>query len=125
MDSDVRQITAWHEHGGEPPEYPETWNNAAPLLENPENFEARMTHIDGRRQLYWYENGLWWYFAGQDSTPWLNITDMAKFRYMAKTNLQVEDLVVIAGEYQLEIREVDKPETVKIKSLNLRLWIQT
>ena len=124
-------LTTWHQHGGEPASYPQNWNDAAPTVTDPENFESRITWISGWRYMTYRndDNTAWEIVAtggqtGRDSSPWQNLATQNRYRYFWRDD-RTGILVDKPGTYQIEVREVGRPETVKTKIVDVRLLIQT
>lgn len=95
-----------------PPSFPQNWNNSAPNVPDPENFEIRCTLVSGDFPL------------GSDPLDvWMNLSSNRRFYLNAYAQTNVFGAVVKTQNdcvLLFEIREVGRPEIIKSKTLRIR-----
>ena len=94
--------------------FPQDWNTLAPSAPDPQNFECRMTILSGDPlQTNFGITGVW-----------QNLSVQRFWEYwILAPKIDPDEIREVQGDWQLEIREVGRPETVKTKLLHARAYI--
>jgi hypothetical protein len=91
--------------------FPQNWNVLAPALTDPENYECRVTQVDGDVLT-----------VGTLDT-WFNCSTERQWGYAASADAFVGSGIItdtLIGNFKLQIREVGRPDTEEEKPF--RLW---
>ena len=99
---------------GVPTGFPQEWQSQAPAPSDPQNYECRMTKISG------------WTMDSGTLDTWLNCSSEHEWYVSALLAINPSPRTAIrAGEYQLDVREVGRPETVKTKRFYIEAYVET
>lgn len=98
---------------GTPTGFPQMWQSQAPAPSDPQNYECQMTKVSGDDM-----------DSGTVDT-WLNCaSDHAWYMRAFTSSNPLPVVVQSVGEYQLDVREVGRPETVKTKRFRIEAYVE-
>lgn len=101
------QINAEGYADGQRPNFPQKWNELAPNVPDPQNFECRLT-VDGDPVT----------FGSSPVGQWLNLSSVYAWSYTVEADYIPPGVVEQqVGDWTLEVREIGRPDTVKTKLL--------
>jgi len=103
-------VNSYGYRSGQDVDFPQNWNDLAPSVPDPQNFECRLTILDGDQV----------YTGSSPTGVWVNLSTMKQWSYYLELAERPDSGIVeqVNGEWQLEIREVGRPTTVKTKMMN-------
>ena len=101
---------------GQNTDFPQNWNDLAPSVPDPQNFECRLT-------IPWPGDSV--YPGSSPVGVWINLSNQYVWTYYLElVNLPPPSVIEqILGDWTLEVREVGRPDTVKTKLMRVLAYI--